>query len=78
MERNLYADIVNDLSENRRFMRNVCKFLCSFIILLIIGIVVVSIHCQNKMFKLINDIDTETSIEMNNDNSMNFGNITSN
>lgn len=71
----LLDDILNDLRGERKFLKKLCAFLCAVIVVLIVSIVAVSIHYQNKLFKFIGETEIMTSIDMNNKNSTNYGNI---
>lgn len=73
---NLIRDVMDDLRNERKFIRKICVILCMTIILLIFGIIGTSIYNQNKIFRFVNETEFDSTIEMNNDNSTNFGNIT--
>ena len=72
----LLVDTMNDLKTERKFLKKLCAFLCGFIVLLIIGIVATSIYNQKKIFDFINETDISSSVEVNNDDSTNYGTIT--
>lgn len=74
----LLIDTLEDMKTERKFLKKLCSFLCVFIVLLILGITGTSIYNQHKLFKFMNETEISSDIEINNDNSTNYGNITRN
>ena len=74
---NLLLDIMTDLRNERKFIRKLCFIMCLIIVLLSFGIIGTSIYNQNKIFKFINETEFESSVEMSNENSVNYGAVIS-
>jgi len=77
----LLKDTLSDMRSERKFIKGLSMFLCSFIILLIIGIIGIGIYGQrtlkNAFNDFINSTELSTSVEMCTDNnSVNYGNLT--
>lgn len=72
---NLIHDIMEDLRNERKFIRKICVILCMIIVFLVFGIIGTSVYNQNKIFTFISESEFESNVEMNNDNSTNYGNI---
>ena len=73
-----YKDLVDDMRRSRDFLHKMCLALCTIIVALICGIIAESLYFQKKTFDFMKDVDLESTIEMNNDNSTNYGSITAN
>ena len=71
-------DTLEDMRNERKFLKRLSIFLCSFIIILISGIIITTVYTHNKIFKFLNETEFESTSEINNNNSTNYGNITRN
>lgn len=72
----LLSDTLKDLKEERAFIRRVCYILCGAIILLICGIIISNFYHQKKLLEFMENTDIISTIEMQNENSTNYGSIT--
>ena len=79
----LLKDTLNDVRNERSFVKKLSVFLCCFVIFLIIGIIGIGIYSQrtlrNVFDDFINGSELSTNIEMSTDNnSINYGDLTVN
>lgn len=74
----LIKDIMNDLRNERKFTRKLCIILCTTVIFLVAGIIATSIYNQHKILRFMNECEIESTMEMSNVNSTNYGSINKN
>ena len=74
-ETKLLDDILDDLRSERKFLKKLCAFLCAIVVILTVGIVFVMMYSQHKTFEFIEDSEFVSDIDIDNDNSTNYGSI---
>lgn len=73
----LYNNLIDDMRDGRSFLHKLCLVLCLIILILSFGLIGTALYCQKKTFDFVNDFDIESTIEMENNDSTNYGSISS-